>query len=750
MLPSIGASYAVGIDGLSLLLILLTTFLTFIAVLASWATTATADSRGKEYYIAVLLLEAGMLGVYMALDLLLFCLCWVLAAASMCLLIGAVGGRMRAALRVCAIAIVPGLVILLGVLALHVQGRVLTGAATFDLRSFQHLSIPLAVQRWIFLAFFAGFVAGLLGVFRWWLAVAANGRAVAVPLLLAAVFLKMGTYGFLRLSLPLLPDASRAFATVVVGLSAVGSSSARLPPFAQTNWTRVLAFASLSHICLVMLGAFALTPDGLTGSAVHQINHGIPIAALFLVAGLVAERGQAADLSEYGGLLNAMPLIAALWLLMTLSLVGVPKLNGFVGTSLIVEGIWPVNRVGSAVAVTGMVLSGVAVIVAVLTDNARRVEEPDRRPLKDLRLREALVFVPLVLLAVWVGLRPAPLLARVETSVARIVLRVSPQFASEVSDCLSQPVPPPADGLLPGMVLAAPCADGAGSPTPVASGSERDRQPRFSASGGRMIDLLLVLMAVIWGTNYSIVKFAFQEARSAGVQRGADGDRVGGVSGRHRRHATPTCRRPAAPAPPDLASIFRTPTRLTARDALELAGLGLVGHFLYQYFFIGGLALTTVANSSLMLAATPVVIALISAVFGQERIGTRHWAGAALSLLGIYVVVGRGVDLGGRGLTGDLMMVAAVICWAVYTLGSRRLISRHSPVGVTGLSMLIGTLVYVPVMWSHVGPSPGTKSRGAHGSRSSTPRFSRWALPTPSGTPASARSVARGRRSTRT
>jgi NADH-quinone oxidoreductase subunit M len=427
--------------------------------------TRATGSRGvKEYYIAVLVLEAGMLGAYMALDLLLFSFCWTLAAASMCLLIGTVGGRMRAALRVFAIAIVPGLLILLGVLALHFQGRSLTGAATFDLRSFQHLSIPLAVQRWIFLAFFMGFVAGLLGVFRWWLAVAANGRAVAVPLLLAAVFLKMGTYGFLRLSLPLLPDASRGFAPAVVVLSAIGIVFGAVTAFGQTNWTRVLAFASLSHICLVTLGAFSLTPDGLTGSAVHQINHGISIAALFLVAGLVAERGQAADLSDYGGLLNAVPRIAALWLLMTLSLVGVSKLNGFVGTSLIVKGIWAVTQIWSAVAVTGMVLSGVALLWLFSRTMLGELRSPTGGRLKDLRLREAVVFVPLVLLAVWVGFRPAPLLARVETSVARIVLRVSPQFAAEVSDCLSQPVPPPADGLLPGMVLAAPCADGASSP----------------------------------------------------------------------------------------------------------------------------------------------------------------------------------------------------------------------------------------------------------------------------------------------
>jgi drug/metabolite transporter (DMT)-like permease len=205
-------------------------------------------------------------------------------------------------------------------------------------------------------------------------------------------------------------------------------------------------------------------------------------------------------------------------------------------------------------------------------------------------------------------------------------------------------------------------------------------------------------MSVIWGTNYAIIKSAFQQldphAFNAARMAIASGAFLA-IIGLLRLRRTP------APAH-DIDSVFRTPTRMTRRDWLELAALGFVGHFLYQYLFIGGLALTTVANSSLMLATTPVVIALISAVLGYERVGARHWAGAALSLLGIYIVVGRGVALGGRGLRGDLMMIAAVLCWALYTLGSRRLISRHSPVGVTGLSMSIGTLVYVPMMWSHV------------------------------------------------
>ena len=207
-------------------------------------------------------------------------------------------------------------------------------------------------------------------------------------------------------------------------------------------------------------------------------------------------------------------------------------------------------------------------------------------------------------------------------------------------------------------------------------------------------------MAVIWGTNYSIVKSAFREVDP----QACNALRMLIASATFLAVIALFRLRPARPG--FAASIFRTPARMTRRDVLELVGLGIVGHFFYQYFFIAGVALTSVANSSLMLAATPVVIALLSAVLGYERISPRHWAGAALSMLGIYIIVGRGVDLDGHGLTGDVMMVAAVLCWALYTLGSRRLIARHSPVAVTGLSMTIGTLVYAPVMWGHVGAVP--------------------------------------------
>jgi drug/metabolite transporter (DMT)-like permease len=211
------------------------------------------------------------------------------------------------------------------------------------------------------------------------------------------------------------------------------------------------------------------------------------------------------------------------------------------------------------------------------------------------------------------------------------------------------------------------------------------------------IDALLIFMAVIWGTNYSIVKSAFDEIepQAFNALRMAIASAVflliiGAV------------RRAPMPSPGGIATIFRTPVATNTRDWVGLAGLGFVGHFLYQYLFIGGLARTSVANSSLILAATPILVALLGAGVGEARVGRRHWIGAAISVFGIYLVVGRGPALGDGRALGDLMMVAAVCCWAVYTVGARHLMLRHSPVGVTGMSMALGTLLYVPATWHSV------------------------------------------------
>jgi drug/metabolite transporter (DMT)-like permease len=220
----------------------------------------------------------------------------------------------------------------------------------------------------------------------------------------------------------------------------------------------------------------------------------------------------------------------------------------------------------------------------------------------------------------------------------------------------------------------------------------------------RWVDALLLLMSVIWGTNFSIVKTAFQELdpQSFNAMRMlvASAAFLAVMAG-GRRYA----RRAAAAGRPregNVASIFYTPARITGREWLALAALGFVGHVVYQFLFIGGLALTSVSNSSLLLAVTPVLITLVSAAIGHDRVGPIHWLGALVSLFGIYLVVGQGFEITDQHLRGDAMMFGAVCCWAAYTLGSRPLIDRHSPVAVTGISMALGTLVYVPLVWGRL------------------------------------------------
>jgi drug/metabolite transporter (DMT)-like permease len=217
------------------------------------------------------------------------------------------------------------------------------------------------------------------------------------------------------------------------------------------------------------------------------------------------------------------------------------------------------------------------------------------------------------------------------------------------------------------------------------------------------LDALLLLMAVIWGTNFSIIKSALRELdpQAFNAVRMAAAS-IAFLLVMAAARLVPQSRSRVTAGTPDAPSIVHSNAPLTGRDWLQLAALGIVGHVLYQFLFIGGLARTSVANSSLMLATTPVIITIVSAALGQERIGRAHWLGAAVSIAGIYLVVGRGFALGGARLAGDLMMFGAVCCWAAYTLGARPLMARHSPVGITGLSMALGTVVYVAAVWPKV------------------------------------------------
>ena len=429
-IPSVGAEYFLGVDGLSALLILLTTMMGFIAVLSSWN---AITERVKEYYIFLLLLQTGMLGAFMALDFLLFFLFWEVMLVPMYFLIGIWGSanRLYSAIKFFLYTLVGSVVMLLGILALYFYNHTLTGVYTFDITQFHRLAVPFEMQWWIFLAFFLGFAIKVpMFPFHTWLPDAHTDAPTAGSVILAAVLLKMGTYGFLRFSLPILPEASRYFVPMIAVLSIIGIVYGALVALAQKDWKRLVAYSSVSHMALVMLGMFALNPVGITGSIVQQLNHGISTGGLFLLVGVVYERRHTREISEYGGLSKVMPVYAAIFLIMTMSSIGLPTLNGFIGEFLILQGVFVTSKVWAAFAASGVVLGAAYMLYLYQRTMFGKIENPKNEGLFDLSHREFATFAPLIVLAVWMGLYPSPFLRRIESSVNHIVVRVNPQYAA--------------------------------------------------------------------------------------------------------------------------------------------------------------------------------------------------------------------------------------------------------------------------------------------------------------------------------
>jgi NADH-quinone oxidoreductase subunit M len=434
-IPSVGAEYFLGVDGLTVLLILLTTMMGFIAVLSSW--TAITE-RVKEYYIFLLVLQTGMLGAFMSLDFLLFFLFWEVMLVPMYFLIGIWGSdrRLYSAIKFFLYTLVGSVVMLLGILALYFYNHTATGVYTFDVTQYHKLAVPFNLQWWVFLAFFLGFAIKVpMFPFHTWLPDAHTDAPTAGSVILAAVLLKMGTYGFLRFSLPILPDASRHFVPMIVLLSIIGIVYGALVALAQKDWKRLVAYSSVSHMAMVMLGMFALNPVGITGSIVQQLNHGISTGALFLIVGIVYERRHTREISEYGGLSKVMPVYAAIFLIMTMSSIGLPALNGFIGEFLILQGVFVASKVWALFAGSGVVLGAAYMLYLYQRTMFGKIENPKNERLLDLNHREFATFAPLLVLAVWIGLYPTPFLRRLETSVQHIVMRVNASYAQAYIDC---------------------------------------------------------------------------------------------------------------------------------------------------------------------------------------------------------------------------------------------------------------------------------------------------------------------------
>jgi NADH-quinone oxidoreductase subunit M len=416
--------YLLGIDGISLLLVLLTSLLTFLATLSSWE---AVRERLKEYYIFMLILEVGMVGVFVSLDFVLFYVFWEVMLVPMYFLIGIWGGerRLYAAIKFFLYTLFGSVMMLVAILVLYSRYR------TFDLLAMLESGsvLPLALQSWVFLAFFLGFAIKVpIFPFHTWLPDAHVEAPTAGSVILAGILLKMGAYGFIRISIPLFPDASRKFVPLLIVLALVSIVYGALVSLMQKDMKKLIAYSSVSHMGFVMLGLFTFSPLAIKGAVLQMVNHGISTGALFLVVGVLYERRHARLIADFGGLSARMPLYAAVFLIMAMSSIGLPGLNGFIGEFMILMGTWSVNWVWASVAATGIVLAAGYMLWLYQRVMFGRLENPANQSLRDLTVREFATFLPLILLAFWIGVFPKPFLDVIDKPVEKVVRIVNPGY----------------------------------------------------------------------------------------------------------------------------------------------------------------------------------------------------------------------------------------------------------------------------------------------------------------------------------
>ncbi len=423
-IASVGATYHVGIDGLSLLLVLLTTFLTPLAILgSSWS----IKTRLRSFLAFFLILEAAMIGVFIAQDLLLFYVFWEAMLIPMYFLIGIWGGgrRVYAALKFFLYTMAGSVLMLAAILVLVFLGARATGQTSFDYAAVRSVLVGAGLERWLFLAFAVAFAIKVpLLPFHTWLPDAHVEAPTGGSVILAGVLLKMGTYGFLRFCLPLFPRASLEFSPLFAGLAIAGIIYGAFMALAQSDLKKLVAYSSVSHLGFVVLGLFAMNPEGLVGGLLQMVNHGINTGALFLLVGMIYDRAHTRMIADFGGVGRTMPVFSAITMVFVLASIGLPSTNGFAGEFLILFGAFRDRPLYGVLGATGVVLGAVYMLVMVRKVIWGEVAGA-ARGLVDLNRREIASLVPLLLLVFAIGFKPHFFTRPAEAAVERLLLEMS-------------------------------------------------------------------------------------------------------------------------------------------------------------------------------------------------------------------------------------------------------------------------------------------------------------------------------------
>ena len=427
-IPSLGIQYKLGVDGFSLWLILLTTILSFLSVVFS---TGSIQQREKEYYFFMLVLECGMLGALVALDVFLFYIFWEAMLIPMYFLIGIWGGKEKiyAAIKFFIFTLVGSVLMLVAILYLYFKA-----GQTFELSLWYNLELNLTEQLWLFAAFALSFAIKVPMVpLHTWLPDAHVQAPTAGSVILAGILLKMGTYGFVRFAMPLFPEALLKSQSLLAGLAVIGIVYGALVAMVQKDIKKLVAYSSVSHLGFVMLGLMSLSPHAINGAVYQMLNHGISTGALFLLVGMIYDRTHTREIKDYGGIAKQVPIFTVIFMIVTFSSIALPGTNGFIGEFLILSGSYASLPWLTIVASTGVVLSAVYMLWMVERVFFGEMRNPKLATLTDLKWKEIFVMAPLVVLIFWMGVQPKFFLDKVDVASQSLILQMKTYRGVQVS-----------------------------------------------------------------------------------------------------------------------------------------------------------------------------------------------------------------------------------------------------------------------------------------------------------------------------